>query len=113
MIVMDNNTNKTYSILSPQNKELAISKFKKKKDLIATGTYAHPQDGWRMHVDNATLQQYVNKFEEMKENGVKVPVTKTHDYTNPDNLLGYVDELFVEDNTCNRLSHFVVKYLQN
>jgi hypothetical protein len=93
MIVMD----KVHGIISPQNKSLAITKSKYKKGLIKKGLYSHPVDDWEMNVDQELMQEWVDNFAEMKSNGVKIPVTKTHDNHNPDNLLGYADELFIED----------------
>jgi len=74
-----------------------LSNFK--KSLIRPGTYIHPQDSWEMTVDDSRLQQFLSTFQEMKKNGVRVPVLTSHSFEPPtsENCIGYLEDMYLDD----------------
>jgi len=66
-----------------------------KKDIIRTGSYKHPKEGWDLVVDNARMDKWIETFYKMKKNGVDVEVVRDHS-EKADDVLGYTVDLFRE-----------------
>ena len=67
------------------------------KDLISVGTWVTP-DGQQFEVTPATLSRWVDTFEAMQADGVKVPVPEGHTDDAGKNR-GYVTGMFVDGDT--------------
>ena len=69
-----------------------------RKSLISNGTYVHPVNDWKLEVDSDRMHKWATAFAEMKGNGVAVPLVTSHDARDdPDDFLGYVSDLYVDD----------------
>lgn len=74
------------------------------KDVIRAGDYVKQgkteDDSLQFSVSKATLDHWVEEFQRMRENGVKVPIPNGHDAAGKSTEnLGWVDDLFVEGDT--------------
>lgn len=69
-----------------------VQKFK--KEICRDGTYKHPNDGWTANINKDRRANWVAVFDEMKKNGVAVPVPisddEDHHKVTPKNNGGYV-----------------------
>jgi len=84
----------------PQTKADGRVERRFRKELIRTGHYVKAEDGIEFEVTPQTLTHFVEQFERMKANGVRIPVPNGHKNAgNADANRGYVEELFVEDDT--------------
>jgi len=84
----------------PQTKADGRVERRFRKELIRTGHYVKDEDGIEFEVTPHTLAHFVEQFERMKANGVRVPVPNGHHNAgNADANRGYVEELFVEGDT--------------
>lgn len=77
--------------LTPPKGEIPRQKFL--KEAISTGTWTHPSKKWTKEVTTILLDSWVNTFNKMKSNGIKVPFVKDHT-VKADTTLGYIDSIF-------------------
>lgn len=77
-----------------------VPRRKFRKDLIRVGTYVKDSEDLEFQVTRDTLDHWVQRFVEMKANGVRVPIPNTHGSAgDADENRGYVDDLFIEGDT--------------
>lgn len=64
------------------------------------GTYVKDSEDLEFEVTRDTLDHWVERFAEMKANGVRVPIPNTHSGAgDADENRGYVDDIFIEGDT--------------
>ena len=93
----------SFETVEPTN---GITTKRYKKDLIQTGIYSHPVEGWKMTVDTANMHYWVKTFQDMKANGVKVPILATHDFNDATDTMGYIDDMYIENNKLYAIHEF-------
>lgn len=77
-----------------------VPRRKFRKDLIRVGTYVKDAADLEFQVTRDTLDHWVARFVEMKENGVRVPIPNTHKSAgDADQNRGYVDDIFIDGDT--------------
>lgn len=68
-----------------------------RKHLISVGAYVKEDQGYEFSVNRTDLQRWIDTFNEMKRNGVTVPMPDAHEtFGEASHNLGYVEEMFME-----------------
>ena len=68
------------------------------KDMIRVGKYKHPRDGWELDVTVEKIDEWIEKFRQMKAAGVDVEIAKDHSMK-ADDVVGYVVDMYREGDT--------------
>ena len=76
------------------------------KDLIHSGTYKHPKDGWTMYVTPDRMDVWVASFNKMRENGRGVEAVKDHSFKAEDKV-GDVVDMYREGDTLYAVHEFI------
>ncbi len=58
--------------------EKGITKQLFLKDMISTGTYVHPEEGWTLQVDRSRMDKWAKQFAAMKKAGLDIEVVVDH-----------------------------------
>lgn len=71
-----------------------------RKELIRTGQFVKDSENLDFEVTSDTLKHWAASFQQMKQNGVKVPIPNTHAAAgDADQNRGYVTDMFVVDDS--------------
>lgn len=62
-----------------------------RKDIIHTGTFTHPKDGWTLKVTPERMDTWVASFRKMRDNGRGVDIVKDHSFKADDKIGEIVD----------------------
>lgn len=76
--------------------KLALSRFK--KELIRVGTWIHPEKKWTLEVTPKRMDEWVERYNKMQAQDIKVPVPYDHVYSAKENT-GFLDKMWREGNT--------------
>jgi len=75
-------------------KSMGLARFR--KELIRTGQWRHPAGDFTLEVTPERMRAWLERFQEMKRDGMRVPVPYGHSYDSRDNA-GFLEDLEVED----------------
>lgn len=63
------------------------------KEILHTGTYSHPKDGWTLSLDHARLDRMAKTFSDMRANGIDIPVVVDHSFK-AEAVRGYLTDVW-------------------
>ncbi len=76
--------------------EFQVLKFR--KPLINEGSFVHPGTKRPFSFDRQRMSELLLNFKQMQSRGVKVPLTRVHDFDGDSaNVLGYMNDLSIDD----------------
>lgn len=93
IILFDQNQKFQSIAAATSSKGIPTQRFR--KEVIRTGTYINADE--RFEITEKTLGNWINQFQRMKQNGVKVPIPTSHENDdNSEHNRGWVLDLFIE-----------------